>query len=31
MPAITVDDITVLPRIPSPDPMVARQRPVTPA
>ena len=28
MPAITVDDITVLPRIPSPDPMVARQRPV---
>ena len=29
MPAITVDDITVLPRIPSPDPMVARQRPVT--
>ena len=28
MPAITVDDITVLPRIPCPDPMVARQRPV---
>jgi len=28
MPAITVDDITVLPRIPEPDPTVARQRPV---
>jgi redox-sensitive bicupin YhaK (pirin superfamily) len=28
MPAVTVDDITVLPRIPLPDPMVARQRPV---
>jgi len=28
MPAITVDDITVLPRIPDPDPAVARQRPV---
>jgi redox-sensitive bicupin YhaK (pirin superfamily) len=28
MPAITVDDITVLPRIPAPDPIVARQRPV---
>ena len=28
MPAITVDDITVLPRIPDPDPIVARQRPV---
>ena len=28
MPAITVDDITVLPRIPDPDPVVARQRPV---
>ncbi|MGZ8474639.1 MAG: pirin family protein [Candidatus Limnocylindria bacterium] len=28
MPAITVDDITVLPRIPAPDPTVARQRPV---
>ena len=28
MPAIVVDDITVLPRIPDPDPMVARQRPV---
>ena len=28
MPAITVDDITVLPRIPQPDPTVARQRPV---
>jgi quercetin 2,3-dioxygenase len=28
MPAITVDDITVLPRIPQPDPTNARQRPV---
>jgi len=28
MPAIVVDDITVLPRIPDPDPTVARQRPV---
>jgi hypothetical protein len=28
MPAITVDDITVLPRIPAPDPAGARQRPV---
>ncbi len=28
MPAITVDDITVLPRIAEPDPTVARQRPV---
>ncbi len=28
MPAITVDDITVLPRIPDPDPIAARQRPV---
>ena len=28
MPAITVPDITVLPRIPEPDPAVARQRPV---
>ena len=28
MPAITVDDITVLPRIPEPDPAIARQRPV---
>jgi redox-sensitive bicupin YhaK (pirin superfamily) len=28
MPAITVDDITILPRIPVPDPTVARQRPV---
>jgi redox-sensitive bicupin YhaK (pirin superfamily) len=28
MPAITVDDITVLPRIPDPDPVAARQRPV---
>jgi redox-sensitive bicupin YhaK (pirin superfamily) len=29
MPAITVDDITVLPRIPEPDPAMTRQRPVT--
>ncbi|HMJ80138.1 MAG TPA: pirin family protein [Candidatus Dormibacteraeota bacterium] len=28
MPAITVDDITVLPRLAEPDPTVARQRPV---
>src|SRR5215218_6141374 len=28
MPAVTVDDITVLPRIPVPDPVAARQRPV---
>jgi redox-sensitive bicupin YhaK (pirin superfamily) len=28
MPAVTVDDITVLPRIPEPDPGFARQRPV---
>ncbi|MGH2406656.1 MAG: pirin family protein [Candidatus Limnocylindrales bacterium] len=28
MPAITVPDITVLPRIPEPDPLIARQRPV---
>jgi quercetin 2,3-dioxygenase len=28
MPAISVDDITVLPRIAVPDPVVARQRPV---
>jgi len=28
MPAIVVDDITVLPRIPEPDPMAARQRAV---
>ncbi len=28
MPAITVDDITVLPRIPDPDPIASRQRPV---
>ena len=28
MPAITVDDITVLLRIPDPDPIAARQRPV---
>jgi redox-sensitive bicupin YhaK (pirin superfamily) len=28
MPAITVDDITILPRIPDPDPIAARPRPV---
>jgi len=28
MPAITVDDITVLPRIPEPDPVATRQRTV---
>ena len=28
MPAITVDDITVLPRIPEPDPLTAQQRPI---
>jgi redox-sensitive bicupin YhaK (pirin superfamily) len=28
MPAITVDDFTVLPRIPTPDPIGTRQRPV---
>ena len=28
MPAITVDDITILPRVAEPDPTVARQRPV---
>src|SRR3990170_3673260 len=28
MPAVVVDDITVLPRIPEPDPTVAHQRPV---
>ncbi len=28
MPAVTVSDITVLPRIPTPDPLVAHQRPV---
>jgi hypothetical protein len=28
MPALTVDDITVLPRILEPDPTVARQRPI---
>ena len=28
MPAVTVADITALPRIPSPDPLAARQRPV---
>jgi redox-sensitive bicupin YhaK (pirin superfamily) len=29
VPAVTVDDITVLPRIPEPDPATARQRAVT--
>src|SRR5690349_18741550 len=28
MPAVTVDDVTVLPRIPTPDATTARQRPV---
>jgi quercetin 2,3-dioxygenase len=28
MPAISVEDITVLPRIPTPDPVVARRRPL---
>jgi len=28
MPAVTVADITVLPRIPTPDPLTTRQRPV---
>ena len=28
MPAVVVDDITILPRIPEPDPGIARQRPV---
>ncbi len=28
MPAVTVDDITILPRIPVPDPLVALSRPV---
>jgi redox-sensitive bicupin YhaK (pirin superfamily) len=28
MPAVVVDDVTVLPRIPEPDPALARQRPV---
>src|SRR5574340_1749730 len=28
MPAVTVDDITILPRIPSPDPAITRQRSV---
>ncbi len=28
MPAVTVDDITILPRIAAPDPVVARSRPV---
>ncbi|MBA3587021.1 MAG: pirin family protein [Chloroflexi bacterium] len=28
MPAITVDDISVLPHIPAPDPLIARQRAV---
>ena len=29
MPAITVDNTLVLPRIPRPDPSVSRPRPVT--
>lgn len=29
MPAVSVDDITVLPRIPAPDPIAARHRAVT--
>jgi redox-sensitive bicupin YhaK (pirin superfamily) len=29
VPAVTVDDISVLPRVPVPDPVMARQRPVT--
>jgi chromate reductase len=29
MPAVTVDDITVLPPVPVPDPGMSRQRPVT--
>ena len=28
MPAVTVDDLTILPRVPVPDAMAARQRPV---
>ena len=28
MPAVVVEDITILPRIPEPDPAIARQRPV---
>jgi redox-sensitive bicupin YhaK (pirin superfamily) len=28
MPAVTVDDVTALPRIPTPDPTATRQRPV---
>ena len=28
MPAITVDDTLVLPRIPRPDPAISRARPV---
>ena len=28
MPAVVVEDITILPRVPEPDPSVARQRPV---
>ncbi len=28
MPAVTVDDITVLPRVPAPDPAASRSRPV---
>jgi redox-sensitive bicupin YhaK (pirin superfamily) len=28
MPAVSVDDLTILPRVPLPDPVVARQRPI---
>jgi quercetin 2,3-dioxygenase len=28
VPAVVVDDITVLPRVPAPDPSIARERPV---
>jgi quercetin 2,3-dioxygenase len=28
MPAVVVEDITILPRIPAPDPLIATQRPV---
>jgi len=28
MPAVAVDDISILPRVPAPDPTVARERPV---
>ena len=26
MPAVVVDDITVLPKVPVPDPVIARER-----